>query len=323
MAAGLAPGPWLRSALPPPDNSQQLTIRKLDAPRLRLDGAEGAERATDAPVLNAAWQLTSPNSEFGSYSALLLLPGARFLAGSDRGASLTFGLDGADPVLRRIFADDDGSKSLSDLEALTRDPVSGRVWAAYEGRNAIIALDADMRSLGRSRPEAMAGWPSNSGPESLVRLSDGSFITIAEGSRGWFADSSPALIFGGDPVNGTEPMRFRFQGPDGFRPVDMAQLPDGRVIILMRKLVLGLPPDFETKLVLADPRDIAPGRIWRGETIATIAGDLPTDNYEGMAIEDLEGGKVAIWLISDDNGGMFQRTLLLQLLWEVPDRPAE
>lgn len=274
-------------------------------------------------MLNAVWQLTSPNSDFGSYSALLLLPEARFLAGNDRGALLEFGLDGGNPVLRRIFADDDGSKSLSDLEALTRDPANGRIWAAYEGRNAIFALDANMRLLGRSRPEAMAGWPSNAGPESLVRLSDGTFITIAEGSRSWFADSFPALLFGGDPVSGTEPRRFRFRGPDGFRPVDMARLPDGRVLILMRKLVLDLPPDFETKLVLADPQDIATGRIWRGKTIATIAGDLPTDNYEGMAIEDLEDGTIAIWLISDDNGGMFQRTLLLQLLWEVPDRPAE
>nr|WP_232366860.1 esterase-like activity of phytase family protein [Alteripontixanthobacter muriae] len=267
--------------------------------------------------------MTSPNSVFGSYSALLLLPEARFLAGSDRGALLEFGLGGTDPDLRRIFADDDGSKSLSDLEALTRDPATGRIWAAYEGRNAIIALDADMRLLGRSRPEAMAGWPSNAGPESLVLLSDGSFITIAEGSRSWFADSFPALLFGGDPVSGTAAIQFRFQGPDGFRPVDMAQLPDGQVLILMRKLVLDLPPDFETKLVLAEPQDIASGRIWRGRTIAMIAGDLPTDNYEGMAIEDLEGGKVAIWLISDDNGGMFQRTLLLQLLWELPNRPAE
>ncbi len=326
VAAGLAPGTWLRSVPPPRDFSQQLTIRKLDVPRVRLSGTEGAGRATNAPLLDAAWQLTSPNSQFGSYSALLLLPAGRFLAASDRGALLDFGLDdelrGNKPVLRRIFDDDDTSKSLSDLEALTRDAASGRIWAAYESRNAILALDADLRLLRSRRPAAMADWPSNAGPESLVRLADGRFIAIAEASRSWFADQTPALLFDADPVRGTEPLRFRFAPPDGFRPVDIAQLPDGRVLILTRRLVPRLPPGFETKLVLADPDAIRPGATWRGRTIAAITGDLPTDNYEGMGIEELSGGQVAIWLISDDNGGLWQRTLLLRLLWQVPGRSA-
>ena len=324
VAIVLAPGTWLRSTPPPPDDSQQVTIRRLEVPRIRLNGAEGAERVADAPILDAAWQLTSPNSQFGSYSALLLLPGGRFLAASDRGALLKFGLgdaaEGDGPLLRRIFADDGGSKNLSDLEALTRDPATGRIWAAYESRNAIVALDADMRLIRSSRPAAMADWPSNGGPESLVRLADGRFIAMAEASRAWFANSVPALLFGVDPVNGTEPVRFRFAAPNGFRPVDMAQLPDGQVLILTRRFVPGLPPEFETKLVLADPGTIRPGMIWRGRTIATIAEGLPTDNYEGLAIEEREDGIVVIWLISDDNGGQFQRTLLLRLLWQVPER---
>ena len=48
-----------------------------------------------------------------------------------------------------------------------------------------------------------------------------------------------------------------------------------------------------------------------------MADPLPRDNYEGLAIMPDATG-VTMWLISDDNRMRYQRTLLLQLHWQVP-----
>ena len=74
VACGLAPGTWLRSPPPPIDSRQELQIVRLPVP-----GAVG-------PVeVLGGWWLQSPNSHFGSYSALVALGDGTFLAGSDRG----------------------------------------------------------------------------------------------------------------------------------------------------------------------------------------------------------------------------------------------
>ena len=51
--------------------------------------------------------------------------------------------------------------------------------------------------------------------------------------------------------------------------------------------------------------------------LATIAGSL-AENYEGLAVEPGAGGRLTLWLVSDDNNMRFQRTLLLRLEGAVP-----
>ena len=265
-----------------------------------------------------AWQLESPNHHFGGYSALLALPDGNLFAASDGGRMLRFappdGPGGAaefDHFAVRKKSD----RALRDLEGLTRDPASGKMWAVYEGRNMILRLDPDFRRTGAVRPAAMRNWPGNAGPEAIVRLADGRFVVLSEGSPRWFARGLPALLFPGDPVSGAEPAEFTFVPPRGYRPVDAALLPDGRVLVLVRQVRWRLPPRFAAKLVVADPASIRPGRRWSGATVAEIDAPLPTDNYEGLAVEPQENGRAAVWLISDDNRAHYQRTLLLKLAW--------
>jgi len=82
-----------------------------------------------------------------------------------------------------------------------------------------------------------------------------------------------------------------------------------------------IPPFFRSKLLIADPRDIAPGRPWPWRELATFHGPVPRDNYEGLAIVPDSTG-VTLWLISDDNQAPYQRTLLLKLHWQGPPAPA-
>lgn len=93
----------------------------------------------------------------------------------------------------------------------------------------------------------------------------------------------------------------------------MAQLPDGRVLIVMRRLVWPFPIRFAVRLMLANPADIRPGQEWRAIDLGGIEDPALLDNYEGLALVPRPDGLVTGWLISDDNGAALQRTLLLKL----------
>lgn len=312
VALALGPGTWWRSVAPELDNRQILTVARLRVPS--VEPGNGVEIA-------GAWHLTSPNQHFTSYSALLLMDDGTLLAASDRWRRMRF----APPDARRRsvtfgYFDQAAVPRHWDLEAVTRDRATGRLWAAYEGSNYIERYDADFHFSDRVQPEAMRRWPLNRGPEALVRLTDGRFIVLAEGSPRWFDDDLPAVLFPGDPVAGAKAVPFRFVPPEGYRPVDIAETPDGRVLILLRSVQWGLPPRFESKLVVADPADIHPGKQWRGREIAHLAAPVPMDNYEGLAVAPAEDGRVVLWLISDDNKSSFQRTLLLKLLWRPNEK---
>ena len=111
---------------------------------------------------------------------------------------------------------------------------------------------------------------------------------------------------------------FTFAGSREFSPTDMAQLPDGRVLILMRRLVWPFPLRFACRIVIADPAAIRAGAVWQGTEVAKLSSSLPVDNFEGLAIEPRGGGRVTVWLISDDNHAATQRTLL----WKLAVDPA-
>jgi len=270
-----------------------------------------------------AWRLHSPNHHFDSYSALVSLGDGTLLAASDRGRRLRFtppGNAGPGPQFDYFATPTTGQKRLFDIEALTRDAATGRIWAAYEGTNLISRLSPALSQEGVTQPVAMRGWRSNSGPEAMVRLADGRFVVLAEAARRWFASEVPGLLFAGDPLAGAAETSFRYRPPDGYRPVDMALLPDGRVLILLRQVVWSIPPGFVGKIVLADPSAIRAGETWSGRVIADLDGRVPNDNYEGLAVVPLDDGGVVLWLISDDNSIRLQRTLLLKLEWHPNEK---
>ena len=315
VALGLAPGTWVRSSsLFVADERQLLTVARLRVPRVEL-GA-GLELA-------GAWHLSSTNHHFSGYSALLAMGDGSLLAVSDRWRRMRLTPPDAEhrSVTFSYFSPPERPDERHyDLEAVTRDRASGQLWGAYEQSNSIERYDAEFRPAGRVRPAEMRRWPSNRGPEAIVRLADGRFVVLSEGSPRWFAADLPGLLFPGDPADGARPESFRFHPPADFAPVDMALLPGGRVLILLRAVRWRLPPRFESKLVVADPGDIRPGEPWRWREIAHLAEPLPMDNYEGLAVEPAEDGRLALWLISDDNRSQFQRTLLLKLLWRPNEK---
>lgn len=313
VALLLAPGTWLRSPPEPHNPSQTIRFTRLPVPAQPVGEMQ----------LQAMWNLTGAHSSFGGFSALLLVNDNQFLSASDGGVEAWFprpllggGLaSGARVGIGPFAGRREEDKSRIDIESLTRDPRTGQIWAGYESQNAIVRYDRTVQNPLWSWPAQMAFWPPNAGPEAMVRLRDGRFIVLEEGKFFFRGPDSAGLLYPGDPVQGARAVEFRYAPPAGFRPVDMAQLPDGRVLILLRDVDAWLPPHFHSALAVADPAMIRPGRPWHGRVIAKIDDPLPTDNFEGMALRPLADGSVQVWLISDDNFGEFQHSYLMALRW--------
>lgn len=314
VALALAPGTFVRTPMGEPD------LR----PILRMVPLAHDPRSFDGFAIEGVWHLTSPNDLFGGFSGLAAIGDDELLAVSDKGSWMRFGVPGA--ATAAVFGELDrarlGDKRQVDAEAVTLDAASRRVWIAYEGTNTIERSGYDLKGAKRAKPAGMKDWPINGGAETLTRLKDGRFLAIGEGRPEWRGEGYPALLFDGDPVAGAKAIAFRFAAPEGFRATDAHALPDGRVLIVMRSVERYLPPRFGAKLAIADPADIRAGEVWRAEVLATLPDSLPSDNFEGLAVQQREDGDLTLWTISDDNGASFQRTLLYKLRWD-PSAPRE
>jgi hypothetical protein len=202
-------------------------------------------------------------------------------------------------------------KSDRDVESLASDPATGRIWLGFERSNAIWRYDASLERTARfAHPPAMRDWPINGGAESMVRLRDGRFIVISESARPKGGKGRIALMFAGDPTEApASGFRFAYVPPAGFDPSDMAELPDGRLLVLNRRL--SVPALFTTKLTLVDPRAIRPGAAVAGREIAHFVRPLLHDNFEALAVTR-EGGETILWIASDDNQEVWEQSLLLK-----------
>lgn len=320
LIVGLGPGLWWQMPRPAPIFDQQVDVRPVSF---------DAGSAQLGPLrLTGVWQLSSRHEWFGGYSALLSIRPGRLLAFSDRGHSIDLPIPGTPSAApARIGSATGDSKALKasrDIEAATYDPDRDEIFLAMEFRNAITRTTPALQGWTMVFPRLMQGWSGNQGPEAMVRLADGRFVVLGERDGGWRdRDSHPALLLAGDPTRGTQEQAFTFDSAGGGRPTDMAQLPDGRVLILQRTLLWPFPPRFSGAIALADPATLQPGGRWRGTVLARLEAPLPVDNFEGIAITPAAGGRVHVWLISDDNMAVTQRTLLWRLELDPANLPAK
>lgn len=311
VVAGLGPGLLWRTPIGPRSNGAAISV----TPIAQRAGVQGALR------LSGAWELESAHGWFGGFSALVADGEGGLIAGSDRGWLLTIDLSGPAPrpvpgsfrfVGRRVSARDE----VLDLEALARDPASGTLWAGFERFNQIERFAPDGNRAFRVPPE-MARWSRNSGVETMERLADGRFVVIAEGPERGGKPLHRALLFARDPVEPQLPTVFDFASWPGYNPVDMTQLPDGRVLILLRRVQYALPARFDTAIALADPAAIRPGKMWRGRIIQRLKGGVFADNFEGIAFvpDAANPAQGAVWVIADDNFSAFQKSVLVRFDW--------
>ena len=311
LILGLAPVIWLRQPVPPQNDAQVVSAALLPLPR--NPGDLGPFRLT------GAWHLTSQHSDFGGFSAVVWPAPNRLTMFSDSGVRLDMPMPRIFGTVRiaRLMPNINGMKASRDVEAAALDSDGQTVWLALEGRNVFMrAVPGQVPPTVVAAPE-MAGWPKNSGPEAMTRLRDGRFLVLAEGG----GPAHEGRLLPHAPDGTDRSVHFRYIAPDNYRPTDVAELPDGRVLIVLRELRWPMPPRFGTKLALADPTTIRRGQDWIGTVLASLDGTGLEENYEGLAIEPGPAGTLNAWLISDNNNAATQRTLLLRLGFRLSDLP--
>ncbi|WP_313434441.1 esterase-like activity of phytase family protein [Novosphingobium sp.] len=294
---------------------------ELSFSRLAMPPAKRVAPRLGAFRLEEVWQAHSRTHSFGSYSAILLRKGGTMLALSDSGGFLEFNAPGrsqAESRMGDLPLSNDADKAARDVESATQDD-KGTIWLGLEGRNAIYRMNPAYEIERKVSPVVMKDWGVNSGPESLTRLRDGRFVALREGYVGWSDHLHQAALFSADPTEHPDGRAFTLDGPVGFSPTDMAQLPDGRLLILMRRLIWPMPQRFAGRIAIGDPATIRPGGTWKVTEVARLSSDLPIDNFEGIAIAPRQDGRLTVWLISDDNYSPLQRTIV----WKMSVDPAE
>ena len=295
-----------------PNNDQAISIRPVV-----LDPEHPARTQLGRLRFLGAWMLSSENDRFGGLSSLVALPDDHFIALGDGATLVGFGLTRrggiVDPFIRPLPWRGNQKREPDyeerDSESLVRDPVSGRYWVSFENHPSLRRYSADFRHEELVvRPKAMKGWPANGGAEALARLADGRFLVLSEDAdapEGGYQ----ALLYPGAPRADANPLRFAYAPPDGFKATDAKVLPDGRVLILHRRLAF--PSGLSASIGIADPAAIRPGKVWRAAELARLESPLAVDNMEGLAVTQ-EAGRTIAWIISDDNFNAFQRTLLMK-----------
>ena len=296
---------------------------RIDAARVTLDPRDPSRRGVGKLTFLGGAALTSPDPAFGGFSSIAVV-GDQFTLLSDGGNLVCFRMSG-DWRPRTIWS---GSlpagpgtgweKRDRDAESLASD---GRHWwVGFERANAIWRYDVGfIRAEGWVKPPAMARWPENGGAEALVRRSTGQFVVVSEVrhvARRYWAGSEVArlrtregLIFAGDPLSHPSPDRFAYVAPGRFDVSDTAEAPGGDLIFLNRRF--RLPFRFVSMIARVRASEIRRGGIARPEPLAVLDAPLVHDNFEGVAVTR-EGNATILWVVSDDNEMILQRTLLLK-----------
>ncbi|MDT0506399.1 esterase-like activity of phytase family protein [Novosphingobium sp. MMS21-SN21R] len=326
MAVFLSPllwATWGWQPLPVASGRSLVRIDMLAAPD-QVPAPEG--KALGPFTMAGLWRLSSDNPRFGGFSALVPLPSQQFLAVSDRNGWLRFAgpekpgrysLPSGATLVRRLTK---GRRHENfDVEAVVRDPADGSLWFGLESEWHVARIGGgDVRARFAGIPQ-IKDWPVNGGVEAMARLADGRWIMLCESCGSGRGGLHRGLLFAGYPGLSAA-QNFGIVVPPGFDPVDMAQLPDGRVLILVRRFNL-FPPRFTNRLVLADFARLDPKRPLGTRELARIEGPTLRENYEGMAIREEAGGQLAVWLLSDANDSAFQETRLMHLLLDPAKLP--
>lgn len=315
----LFPVTYVHGPQPPKNNSKYIQLQPIN-----FHSQDSERMRTGRLAFLAGWKMTSDNDDFGGVSSMLALSDDRLLMLSDAGVLIGFTLDQKQGFAKRPFiaplpdgppVENEFAKKNWDAESLAHDPETGQYWVGYERYHGVWRYG---RSFARKEAEhkvkAMQQWPQNGGAEAMLRLPGKAgaadrFLVFSE-SADYSKGGYQALIFDGDPAEaGIKPKLFGYRPPRGYEITDAALLPDGRALLLHRRFT---PLDGISAIVsIGDLSEIAAGKIWTSQRIATLKPPIKVDNMEALAVTT-EGDDTIIWIASDDNFQAIQETLLMK-----------
>jgi len=297
----------------------------LSSKVLQLDSDDPKLQRVGRLTWRGGIEITSRNSHFGGLSGLLIsTDGARLLAVSDRGRWLTARLlydsagrlngiaDGQMARLRGLDGDAISKKRKRDAESLAELP-DGSILVSFERKHRIWLYNSEegplsSRPIAWPKPKGLSDAPNNSGLEALAALSPDGLLALTENQE-----------------NGTGKVGYLWRdgawshltyhpGAD-FKPTGASRLPGSDDLLVLERAASTLI-GFHARLVRLAAGDIRPGAELRGEELARWGLPLTIDNFEALATRRGPDGETLIYLLSDDNFSLFQRTLLVMFALE-------
>jgi hypothetical protein len=157
-----------------------------------------------------------------------------------------------------------------------------------------------------SKPPSLPARPSatlppyNGGIRGDARLPSGEYLLLSE----------PAYDDGDGACAAGKWAEMRLAPMGSLEPSDLALLPDGDLLLLERRV--SLLEGFVNRLSLIEGAGVKPGAVLQPRELAILAAPLSVDNFEAVAARQAPDGSTLIYVLSDDNQRMLQRTLLLQ-----------
>ena len=299
---------------------------ELTGKPLQFDASDPKRERVGRLVWRGGLEIRSPDKQVGGLSGLLISEdGRRLWAVTDKArwlsAELSYdaagnlvgigegrigrlrGLDGK--VLKKDRWRD--AESLAEL-------ADGSVLVAFEREHRIRHYGADGKDLnGGALASLPTAWPHpeglrnarpNGGLEALEALADGGLLALTEHrankSGGWF----------GYLWRDGAWSRLVYQTEGDLKPTGAARLAGSDDLLVVERQfdVLG---GVRTRLARLAADDIRPGRLLKGEELARWGLPLVVDNYEGIATRRGANGQILIYLLSDDNFNLLQRSLLV------------
>lgn len=271
--------------------------------------------------------IKSDHEFFGGISGLAInKSGQRFIAITDQGAYLKglfsetapghlTGLKGVKiDKLKNYQGDQFEKKRIADAESiidLSDGSLTGPFIVSFEFMHRAVVYNRidgpTVRAL--PLPPADADVPSNGGMEALAKLNDGRLIALTED----MLDDNGNHV--GWIVDGITAHAFSFVTNDGFSPTDMAVLPDGDVLVLERSFSPFAGVGMQIRRIKAD--DIQAGETVDGPVLTRLNRSANIDNMEAMDVRLTDDGRTLLYIMSDDNFKMVQRTVLM--VFELPN----
>lgn len=294
---------------------------QVSATPVLLDSDQPDRREIGRLSFVAGYELKAEHPGWGGFSDLELAPGgAELRAVSDHGfylrLKIAHGAEGrlvppAEGDLARLIGLDGkpmNGKRSADAEATARLADGGLV-IAFEQHHRLLRyppgqLPTAARPTLLAGPDRLARLPPNGGIEALVALAGNRLLAIAEDPPEG-ESAGIAWLHAGESWH-----RLTIARSLLFRPTAAALLPDGDVLLLERRFTL--IGGVAARLSRIAAGTIKPGADLKPEVLAELASPLTVDNFEGVAIGRGPQGEAFVYLISDDNTNMLQRTLLMQ-----------
>lgn len=290
-------------------------------------GMDGPAQSSDKLTFRGGLILSSPSSNFGGWSGLVVGKDAKtLLAISDSGVWMSGRIvyDGLHPAgltdVRLGPLLNRSGKPIGrerDAEAIALESGSlarGSILIAFERKHRIDRYAVSPKGLAAGRstvplPADAGRMTRNKGIEGMTVMRggpyNGSVIAFSErlydparNHTGWLlAPQGPATIY--------------IKNIGDFDITDLSSLDDGTLFVLERRF--RWTEGVKMRLRRISPDELKPGRVIEGETLLEADLSAQIDNMEALSVTRLETGEVLVTMMSDDNfNQILQRTLLLQ-----------